>query len=214
MTHAIPAHADDGLSAFLAVRPRLLGIAARMLGSRFDAEDVVQDVWLRWQATDQSVVRSVPAFLVTATIRVAINLVQSAHSRRETSSESRFLELADTSGDPGLEAERGEALELAMLMLLEKLSPPERAAYVLTEAFDYPYTRIADLLQVSDANARQIASRARKRLAADGRQRANARERRPLIGAFLLAAQTGELAALEGLLNAEVVGSSQRRKAA
>lgn len=163
---AIPARSDDGLSAFIAVRPRLFGIAYRMLGSASDAEDVVQEVWLRWQATDRSVVRSVPAFLATTTTRLAINLVQSAHWRREAAAEPHALELADASADPGVEAERGEALERAMLLLRDTLSPPERAAYVLTEAFDYPCARIADVLRVSRVNARQIASRARRRLAA------------------------------------------------
>ena len=163
---AIPARTDDGLSAFVAARPRLFGIAYRMLGSAFDAEDVVQDAWLRWQTTDRSIVRSASAFLAATTTRLAINLVQSAHSRRETPSETWLEETADASADPGSEAERGEALERAVLLLLEQLSPTERAAYVLSEAFDYPYARIADVLQVSQANARQIASRARKHLAA------------------------------------------------
>jgi RNA polymerase sigma-70 factor (ECF subfamily) len=180
MSDAIPARTDDGLSAFVAARPRLFGIAYRMLGSAPDAEDVVQDAWLRWQTTDRSVVRSAPAFLATTTTRLAINLVQSAHSRRETSSEPGLPEPADASGDPGLEAERGEALERAVLLLLEKLSPTERAAYVLSEAFDYPYARIADMLQVSHANARQIASRARKHLADEGREWDGSAERRRL----------------------------------
>ncbi len=214
MTDAIPAPTDDGLSAFVAVRPRLFGIAYRLLGSASDAEDVVQDAWLRWQTTDRSVVRSVPAFLATTTTRLAINVVQSAHSRRETSSDHRSVEPADASGDPGLKAECGEALERAVLVLLETLSPPERVAYVLTEAFDYPHARIADLLRVSHANARQIAARARKRLAAPARDRGTSSECRRLLDAFLLAARTGDLAALEGLLNADVVSSSPRRKAA
>src|SRR5258705_311452 len=110
---------NDGLSTFVAARPRLFGIAYRMLGSAFDAEDVVQDAWLRWQTTDRSVVRSAPAFLTTMTTRLAINRAQSARSRRETSPEPWLQEPADASGDPGLEAERGEALERAVIMLLE-----------------------------------------------------------------------------------------------
>jgi RNA polymerase sigma-70 factor (ECF subfamily) len=214
MTDAIPARTDDGLSAFVAARPRLLGIAHRMLGSTFDAEDIVQDVWLRWQATDRSVVRSVPAFLATTTIRLAINVVQSAHSRHEIPSEPWLPEPGDAKGDPGLEAERGEALERAVRLLLEKLSPTERAAYVLNEAFDYPYARIAGMLRVSHANARQIASRARRHLAAEGRRGGSSGEQRRLLDVFLLAAQTGELAALEKLLNADVASTSERRKAA
>ncbi len=206
--HVSPARTDDGLSAFVAVRPRLFGIARRMLGSAFDAEDVVQDVWLRWQTTDRSVVRSVPAFLATMTTRLAINVVQSARSRRETFSEP-LQEPADPNGDPGSEVERGEALERAVLLLIERLSPTERAAYVLGEAFDYPYARIAEVLHVSHANARQLASRARKHLAAEGRAGTSSAARRRLFDAFLLAAQTGELAALEQVLNADVVGTAR-----
>src|SRR5713101_3591885 len=131
---------DDGLSAFAAVRPRLFGIAYRMLGSAAEAEDIVQDVWLRWQ---QSVIRSAvenpPAYLAMTTTRLCINVAQSAHSRHESYSGIWLPEPVDTSADPAIGAERGEALKLAVLLLLEKLSPTERAAYVLREAFDYPY---------------------------------------------------------------------------
>src|SRR6201991_3159225 len=130
---------DDGLSAFAAVRPRLFGIAYRMLGSAAEAEDIVQDVWLRWQATDRSVVENPPAFLATTTTRMCINFAQSAQSRRETYIGSWLPEPVDTSSDPSLGAERGEALNLAVLILLENLPPTERAAYVLREAFDYSY---------------------------------------------------------------------------
>src|SRR5207249_8067829 len=116
---------DDGLSAFALVRPRLFGIAYRMLGSAAEAEDIVQDVWLRWQSTNRSVVENPPAFLATTTTRLCINLAQSAHSRRETYIGMWLPEPVDTTGDPGLGAERGEALKLAVLVLLEKLSPSE-----------------------------------------------------------------------------------------
>ena len=131
------ADSDDGLSAFLGVRPRLFGIAYRMLGSAAEAEDIVQDVWVRWQTADRSLVRDAAAFLVTTTTRLAINVMQSARSRRETCVESWLPERVDTSADPRLGAERGEALELGVLVLLKKLSPTERAAYILREAFDY-----------------------------------------------------------------------------
>jgi DNA-directed RNA polymerase specialized sigma24 family protein len=127
---------DDGLSAFLNVRPRLFGIAYRMLGSAAAAEDIVQDVWVRWQTTDRSVVRDTAAFLATTTTRLAINVIKSARSRRETYMAPSLPEPADTSADPALGAERSEALEFAVL-LLEQLSPTGRAAYVLREAFDY-----------------------------------------------------------------------------
>ena len=128
---------DDGLSAFMSVRPRLFGIAYRMLGSAAEAEDIVQDVWVRWQTADRSLVRDAAAFLVTTATRLAINVMQSARSRRETYVGTWLPEPVDTSADPGLGAERGEALECGVLLLLEKLSPTERAAYILREAFDY-----------------------------------------------------------------------------
>jgi RNA polymerase sigma factor (sigma-70 family) len=156
---------DDGLSAFLNVRPRLFGIAYRMLGSAAAAEDIVQDVWVRWQTTDRSVVRDTAAFLATTTTRLAINVINSARSRRETYMAPSRPEPVDTSADPALGAERSEALEFAVL-LLEKLSPTGRAAYVLREAFDYSYREIADVLRLGEANTRQLVTRARQHLAA------------------------------------------------
>ena len=99
----IAAIADGGLSAFLSVRPRLFGIACRMLGSAAEAEDIVQDVWVRWQTADRSVVRDAAAFLVTTATRLAINVMQSARARRETYVGRWLPEPADTSADPGWE---------------------------------------------------------------------------------------------------------------
>src|SRR5436309_7269201 len=111
---------DEGLPAFMSVRPRLFGIAYRMLGSAVDAEDVVQDVWVRWQTADRSLVRDAAAFLATITTRLAINVIQSARSRRERHAGPWLPEPVDTSADPGLEVERREALELGVLLLLER----------------------------------------------------------------------------------------------
>jgi len=199
---------DDGLLAFAEVRPRLFGIAYRVLGSAAEAEDIVQDVWLRWQATDRSVVENPPAFLATTTTRMCINFAQSAQSRRETYVGPWLPEPVDTSSDPALGAERGEALELAILLLLEKLSPTERAAYVLREAFDYSYRQIADILQMEEANTRQLVSRARKHIADGRRTPASSAQRQRLLEAFIGAAQKGDLAALEGLFTEDVVSYS------
>jgi RNA polymerase sigma-70 factor (ECF subfamily) len=199
---------DDGLLAFTEARPRLFGVAYRMLGSAAEAEDIVQDVWLRWQATDRSVVENPPAFLATTTTRMCINFSQSAHSRRETYVGPWLPEPVDTSSDPALGAERGEALGLAILLLLEKLSPTERAAYVLREAFDYSHREIADILQVEEANARQLVSRARKHIADERRTSASSEEQRRLLEAFISAAQKGDLAALEDLFAEDVVSYS------
>src|SRR4051794_10729370 len=146
---------DDGLSAFMSARPRLFGIAYRMLRSAVEAEDVVQDAWVRWQTADRGLVRDAAAFLATTTTRLAINVLQSARSRQETLGWESLPEPADTHADPGLRAERGEALEVGVLDMLEKLSPVERAAYILREAFDYTYRDIADLLRLEVANVRQ-----------------------------------------------------------
>jgi RNA polymerase sigma-70 factor, ECF subfamily len=202
------AYPDDGLSAFLSVRPRLFGIAYRILGSAAEAEDIVQDVWVRWQTADRSVVRDAAAFLTTTTTRLAINVMQSARSRRETYVGPWLPEPVDTSADPGLGAERGEALEFAVLVLLEKLSPTERAAYVLREAFEYEYRDIADILRLQEANARQVVTRARQHVANGRRMPASSTEQRRLLDAFIAAAQDGDVAGLEGLFASDVVSTS------
>ena len=201
-------HHDDGLAAFAPVRPRLFGIAYRMLGSAAEAEDIVQDVWLRWQSANRSAVENPPAFLATTTTRLCINLSQSAQSRRETYVGTWLPEPVDTSSDPGLGAERGEALQLAVLLLLEKLTPTERAAYVLREAFDYPYREIADILQMEEANARQLVSRARKHIADGRRTPVSSGEQRRFLEAFIGAAQKGDMAGLEGLFAEDVISYS------
>jgi RNA polymerase sigma factor (sigma-70 family) len=156
---------DDGLSAFMRVRPRLFGIAHRMLGSVAEAEDIVQDVWLRWQTADRRLVRDAAAFLSTTTTRLAINVMKSARSRRETCVGPWLPEPVDTNADTGQGAERSEALECAVLILQERLSPAERTAYVLREAFDYPYRDIANILRLKEPNTRQLVTRARQRVA-------------------------------------------------
>src|ERR1044072_12761 len=204
---------NDGLSVFVSVRPRLFGIAYRMLGSAAEAEDIVQDVWLRWQGTDRSAVLDPLAFLATTTTRMAINFAQSARSRRETYIGPWLPEPVDTSADPKLGAERGEALDFALLLLLEKLSPPERAAYILREAFDYPYRQIAGILKLSEANTRQLVTRARKHISDGRRAPASPAEQRRLLNAFITAAQKGDLPALEALLASDVVSYADGRGA-
>ena len=203
---------DDGLSAFMSVRPRLFGIAYRMLGSAAEAEDIVQDVWVRWQTADRRVVRDAPAFLATTTTRLAINVIQSARCRHEMYVGPSLPEPVDTTSDPGLGAERSEALEFGVLMLLEKLSSTERAAYVLREAFDYSYREIADILRLGEANTRQVVTRARQRVANGRRVPASSAEQRRLINAFISATQRGDVAILEGLFASEVVATSDRRR--
>jgi RNA polymerase sigma-70 factor (ECF subfamily) len=200
LTHRGTTSPDDGLSTFLSVRHRLFGIAYRMLGSAADAEDIVQDAWIRWQTTDRSVVRDAAAFLATMTTRLAINVMQSARSRRETDVGPWLPEPVDTSADPRLGAEQGEAMKLGVLILLEKLSPAERAAYILREAFDYAYRDIADTLRLQEANARQLVTRARQHVANGRRRPATASEQKRLLAAFIVAAKKGEVADLEGIV--------------
>jgi RNA polymerase sigma-70 factor, ECF subfamily len=187
-------------ATFEAVRPRLFGIAYRTLESAADADDVVQDTWIRWQGTDRNRVRDAAAFLATTTKRLALNVAQSARVRRETSIDPWGPEPVDAQADPALGAERREALEIAMRMLMERLSGSERAAYVLREAFDYPHRQIAEVLATSEANARQVVTRARLRLASEPRRHVSAAEQQRFIDAFVDAAQTGDLTTLEQLL--------------
>jgi RNA polymerase sigma factor (sigma-70 family) len=191
---------DDGLSAFLSVRPRLFGIAYRMLGSAAEAEDIMQDVWIRWQTADRRLVRDAAAFLVTTATRLAINVMQSARSRRETYVGPWLPEQVDTSPDPRLEAERRQALACGVRLLLERLTPTERAAYILREAFDYPYRDLANVLRLAEANARQVVTRARQHVANGRRMPANSTEQRRLLDAFIAAAQNGDVAGLQGSL--------------
>jgi RNA polymerase sigma-70 factor (ECF subfamily) len=174
-----------------------------MLSSVVDAEDIVQDVWLRWQSCDRDAVRNALAYLMTTTTRMCINHMQSAHARRETYAGPWLPEPVDTSADPALGAERCEALQVATLILLERLSPTERAAYILREAFDYPYELIGSTIQVTEVNARQLVSRARRRLSADRRESTRPADPRRLLGAFVTAAHTGDMRALETVFAAE-----------
>jgi RNA polymerase sigma-70 factor (ECF subfamily) len=197
--------AAQHVASFQAVRPRLFGIACRVLGNAAEADDVVQDTWTRWQRTDPNQVRDAGAFLATAATRLAINVSQSARVRHETYIGPWPPEPVDSATDPALGAERREALEFAVNLLLERLSPSERAAYVLREAFDYPYRRISQVLALSEANARQLVTRARGHLFSERRNPVSASEQRQFVEAFAAAAQSGDLAVLEELLAGDTV---------
>jgi RNA polymerase sigma factor (sigma-70 family) len=192
------------LEAFQALRPRLFGIAYRILGSAAEADEVVQDTWIRWNGAERSTVRDAKAFLATIATRLAINISQSARERRETQMGSWLLERVDADADPAHAAERGEALEEAVLALVEKLSPAERAVFVLREGFDYPFRQVARVLEISEANARQLGSRARRRLAGDRRASVAGREHQHLLEAVVAAAESGEIGRLEQLLVADL----------
>jgi RNA polymerase sigma-70 factor (ECF subfamily) len=199
---------DDALAVFTQVRPRLMGIAYRMLGSHTEAEDLVQEVWLRWQSADRSKVENPVAYLSTAVTRLAINASTSARARRETYVGPWLPEPVDTNADPLLGAERGEALSFAVLLVLERLSPTERAAYILREAFDYPYDELAAMLQSTEAAVRQLVSRARKRIKAERRTEISGSQQQTLLKAFVDAARSGNLAVLEQLLAKDAISYS------
>ena len=210
--HAESGADEEGLAAFLSVRGRLFRIAYRMLKNSAEAEDVMQDVWIRWQTTDRSAVRDVAAFLATTTMRLAINVIQSARWRLETDVEPSLQEWVDTKADLDLEAGRSEALRNAVIVLLEKLSPAERAAYVLREAFDYSYREIANVLRVHEANARQLATRARRHIADVRRASVSSIEQRRFLAAFA-AAQEGAIGVLESFFSGvarRTAGTEQR----
>ncbi len=196
---------DEAVRLFAEQRGRLFGIAYRMLGTVSDAEDLVQETWIRWQNTDRGQVEEPAAFLATVITRLSINVLQSARVKRETYIGPWLPEPVSTQADPTLGAERAEALQFAILLLLEKLTPTERAAYILREAFDYPYPRIAEVISSSVVSARQLVSRARTHLASAKRAQIPLARQRRLLEAFLTAARRGDARKLEELFAEDVV---------
>ncbi|GAA1587264.1 hypothetical protein GCM10009789_45990 [Kribbella sancticallisti] len=191
---------DEAVAIFVSVRPRLMAIAYRVLTSTGEAEDVVQEIWLRWQNMDRTVVLNPPALLSTMTTRLAINVSQSARRRREISVDPWALEAADASDDPAARAERREAVEQAVQIIMGRLAPSERAAYVLREAFDYPYRQISEILHLGAANTRQVVCRARAHIAAERRAVMGPASHERFLQAFLSAARAGDFTDLEELL--------------
>jgi RNA polymerase sigma factor (sigma-70 family) len=188
---------EDAAATFVAFRDRLFGIAFRILSDSAAAEDIVQEAWLRWQMCDRSVVMDPLAFLITTTKRLCFNTLQSARARHETHAGEWASDPMDRNADPLHCIEQCEALELAALTLLERLSPPERAAYVLREVFDYSYSEIASIIEVTQANARQLVSRARKHLAAERCDAPSGAEHRRLVVALAAATRSGDMSTLE-----------------
>ncbi len=208
----LPDPADDATTVFEAHRPLLQGVAYRMLGRVADAEDVVQDAWLRWFAADRAEVREPRAYLVRITTRLAIDRLRQLQSRRESYVGPWLPEpLATDVLAPGQPlpdgAERAafaETVTLAVLVVMEALSPLERAVFVLREAFGYPYAEIAAVLERSEAAVRQLAGRARRHVA-EGRPRfdVDPGRQRELTERFLSAAAGGDLEALLAMLAAD-----------
>lgn len=194
-------------------RPRLFALAYRLLGTRSDAEDVIQDAWLRWHGTDRSGVRDPEAWLVTTTTRLGLDRLRAARREREAyvgpwlagpAQVSLHPDpLPDPAPGPAELHALSDAVSVAFLSLLEQLGPEERAAFLLREAFDHDYADIATLLDASEANCRQLVHRARQRLQ-DGRPRfvADGEQHRRLLTRFMEASQRGDRAAIEALLHA------------
>jgi RNA polymerase sigma-70 factor, ECF subfamily len=192
--------ADDGAEVFAGLRRRLFGIAYRVLGSWDGAEDVVQDVWVRWERYDRRTVKDPTAFLVTATIRLTLTATQTARARRETSLGDWTPQCSGSGADPASDVVQAEELEHAIQLLLERLTPTERAAFILREAFDYPYAKIACLLEMTEVNARQVVCRAGKSLSKGRHRMVVVAERRQLTSAFVAAAARGDLVKLEAFV--------------
>ncbi|MEX0172376.1 RNA polymerase sigma factor SigJ [Streptomyces sp. LMG1-1-1.1] len=199
----------NDVDRFEASRPRLEAIAYRLLGSASEAEDAVQDTFLRWQATEVDRIEVPEAWLTKVLTNLCLNQLTSARARRETYV-GEWLPEPLLSGDPMLgpadTAEQRESVSYAVLAVMERLSPNERAVYVLREAFDYPHREIAEILDITETSCQQIFHRAKKHVAA-GKTRTEISddEARRIVEEFLAAATTGKTEPLVRLLTADAV---------
>lgn len=193
--------------AFATCRPRLLGIAYGMLGELTEAEDVVQDAWLRWDRAERGAVRNPESFLVRVTTRLALDRLRSARARREVYVGPWLPEPLVTDPEtPETKAIEAERLSLALLGALERLNSVERAVLVLHDVFDLEYAEIAEVLDKTPANVRQIAKRARDHAGDASRSRTvTEEERERLASAFLAAAVSGDVDRIRDLLAADAV---------
>jgi RNA polymerase sigma-70 factor (ECF subfamily) len=192
---------------FTALRPRLFSIAYRMLGTRADAEDVVQDAWLRWHGSEQEAVQSAEAWLVTVTTRLAIDRLRTRKADRETYVgwwlPEPLVELDEHT--PESAAELASDVSVAFMWVLERLSPDERAAFLMRQVFDRDYAEIAVILNKSEATCRQMVHRAQARVQQE-RPRFEVPQdtHRDLLAKFMQAAGKGDLAAMKSMMSDEV----------
>src|SRR5947209_16276407 len=196
-----PAAEDPGTEAFLAHRNLLFTVAYEMLGSAADAEDVLQETWLRWAGVDLGVVRDQRAYLVRITTRQALIRLRTLGRRKESYVGPWLPEPLLTTPDVAEDVELADSVSMAMLLVLETLTPNERAVFVLREVFDLAYDEIAEAVGKSPAAVRQFAHRARAPVAARRpRGPVSAAEARAALEAFQRAVETGELQSLVDIL--------------
>lgn len=190
-------------TSFAALRPRLFSIAYRMLGTRADAEDVVQDAWLRWHGVDQANLQSAEAWLVTVTTRLAIDRLRARKVEREAYVgwwlPEPLVELDERT--PESAAELASDVSVAFMWVLERLSPDERAAFLLRQVFDHDYAEIAAMLDKTEAACRQLVHRAQRRVQQERpRFDVPGDTHRDLLATFMKAASTGDRAAMKALM--------------
>jgi RNA polymerase sigma-70 factor (ECF subfamily) len=205
----------DPSGSFEPYRRRLRGLAYRMLGSMSEAEDAVQETYLRWHAADRARVSDPQAFLMTTTTRICLDVLRSARARREQYVGSWLPEpVLDTAAlAPDAQTELAEDLSVALMLALDRLSPLERAAFLLHDVFDYPYPDIARALDRTEAACRQLAARARSHVrgtrpdpaaSSSGGASATGPKHAELVAAFASATKSGDLSRLMGLLTRDV----------
>jgi RNA polymerase sigma-70 factor, ECF subfamily len=197
---------EPALEIFEEQRSLLFAIAYRMLGSAMDAEDALQEAFLRWQKTDLATVQSPKAFLTTVITRLCINQLQSARVKREEYIGTWLPEPIITGFDPESKAEMADSLSMAFLVLLESLTPLERAVFLLREVFGYDYAEIAHILAKEEANCRQIFHRARQHITAHRpRFAVSDRQKERILSEFIRASQDGDIQGLLSILAQDVV---------
>ncbi|MFD7058690.1 RNA polymerase sigma-70 factor [Streptomyces sp. NPDC059906] len=197
---------DGATEAFVAHRNLLFTVAYEMLGSAADAEDVLQETWLKWAGVDLDTVRDRRAYLVRITTRQALNRLRTLGRRKESYVGSWLPEPLLTTPDVAEDVELADSVSMAMMLVMETLAPTERAVFVLREVFDLGYDEIAEAVEKSPAAVRQIAHRARAHVAARRpRGAVSATESREALAAFQRAVETGDLQGLLDILSPDVV---------
>ncbi|MET8853744.1 sigma-70 family RNA polymerase sigma factor [Amycolatopsis sp. NPDC004625] len=190
-------------------RPRLRAVAYRMLGSAAEADDAVQEAWLRLHRTGDGEIDNVPAWLTTVVARICLSLLRTRRNHREEPLDGQ-PEPDDDRRDPGQEAELSDTVGLALLVVLDALGPAERVAFVLHDMFAVPFDEIAPVIGKTPAATRQLASRARRRVKGGEAADADLPRRRKVVEAFLAASRGGDFEALLALLDPDVVLHADR----